>query len=140
LTTANFLSDFAQKSADIPWQITMEPYKANRTRAQNALMWMWHTAWAAEVGETKEYAHERFKHRHVLPILLRDDEEGKLTELHTAAKTNKRMMAALVNILSTTHLTTAQFTEALEEYDRATAARGLCFPHPEDQYREAMGR
>lgn len=123
-----------------PQRITIEPYKANRTKAQNALMWMWHTLWAEEFGYTKAKAHEKFKYRHVLPILLRDDDEGKLNELYAMAKTDRRMLAALVNILSTTHLNTAQFTEALEEYDRVTASRGLVFPHPADKYHEAMGR
>jgi len=136
-----FMRVFMARDAEKTWKITFEEYKRNRTIAQNNLLWLWHTEKADHVGEDKETVHERFKYRHVLPILLRDGEDEGLMELYGMARSSKAAMKALVGVLSTTHLNTKQFTEALEEYDRRTVqVHDLVFPHPEDTYREAMGK
>ena len=134
------LTALMQRDAAKKYDITMAEHKANRSLAQNSLLWKWHTVYAEEFGETKDRAHEEFKYYHVLPILLRDAEDDGLLMIYNTAKLNPKMMKALVKAISSTLLDTTQFTESLSEYDQRTAARGLCFPHPEDQYAEAMGR
>ena len=138
-----FMSVFMARDSEKTWKITFEEYRKNRTIAQNSLMWLWHTEKAKQVGEDKNTCHEHFKYRHVLPILLRDSEDDEdigLIEIYDHAKVNPKVMKTLVNLISTTHLDTKQFTEALEEYDRRTAVRyEFAFSHPEDTYREAMG-
>lgn len=135
-----FMAVFMARDSEKTWKITFEGYRKNRTIAQNSLMWLWHTEKGKQVGEDKNTCHEHFKYRHVLPILLRDSEDEGLMELYGFAKSSRAAMKSLVGAISTTHLDTKQFTEALEEYDRRTAVRyEFAFPHPEDTYREAMG-
>jgi len=116
---------------DVEWEVTIKEYKENRTNAQNNLMWMWHKVFAEKYGETKERVHHRFKYKYVIPILLREDREGKLTKLYGLAESDKDAMAALVRVISTTHLNTAELSEALTEYDRESSANGIAFPHPD---------
>lgn len=123
------------------YEVIIRPYKKDRTLAQNRLMWMWHTEYAEYFGvEKKEDQHEVFKENHVLPILLRDDEDGRLTRMYELCRQDPMAKSELISLLSTTHLSTGQFSEALDEYDRVTASKGLCFTHPEDRYYEAMAR
>lgn len=139
----SLLQFLGQRNPDIRWVVMVEPYHINRTVAQNALLWAWHTIYGNEFGYTKEEQHNRFKWRHVRPILLRDnDPDGRLAGLIALAEGSplrKEMLETITEYaLSTTMLSTKQFSEALDEYDRRTATEGLTFPHPEDRYREAM--
>lgn len=110
-----------------------------RSENQHGLMWLWHTEYAGNFGYTKDRAHKMFKYFHVLPILLAEDEEGRLTKLYNAAKTDPEMMEELTNLISTTHLTPKQMAAALTEYDMKTASKGYVFSRPEDKYYEALG-
>ena len=134
------LSMLISRNPDVPIEVTVGPYKKNRSLAQNSMMWMWLTAHAKEFGTTKERAYEEFKYYHVRPIFIRDDEDGGFTALESAAQLNPGMMKALINVISTSHLNTGQFSEALDEFDKRTAARGLALPHPDDLWHESMGK
>lgn len=114
-----------------PVQVEFKLYKQNRSIEQNKLMWLWHKEEGEHDGETKDYCHERFKYKYVLPILLRNDEKGRLAKLVDQAKRDKEMMAALVKIISTTHLTTSELKEALDEYNFEASLRGLMFTQPD---------
>ena len=119
-------------------RVTIKPYTKNRTNAQNNLMWLWHTQYSKEFGFTKKETHKQFKREYVLPILLRDDDDHQLHALYQLASGNPPAMEAFVGIISTTHLDTKQFSEALNDYDMQTALLGFAFPHPSDMYHEAM--
>ena len=126
-------------SYDKDWRITVELFTRNRTLAQNNLLWKWHTARGIEFGETKEHEHHEFKRHHLLPILLRDDEDGALTSMHgMMTYADPAIREKFIDMLSTTMLSTRQFTEILNEYDMVTAQQGFVLPRKRDEYDEAM--
>jgi len=124
---------------DVEWEMVIKEFKHDRTESQRRLMWLWHTEFAKQYGDTKDKAHNRFKYRYVLPVMLKrtplNENERKvqdqLNSLYDLAKTNKSAMAALVRVISTNHLNTAELSEALTEYDRESSANGIAFPHPD---------
>lgn len=133
----------AHIGSDPKMEVIIRPYKKNRSNAQNRLMWLWHTQFGKEFGDTKEEAHEKFKEVHVLPILLgRDDEDADaLREVEILCNVSPAARRTFVKLISSTMLNTAEFTDALNEYSQTVARDyGLAFTHPEDIYYEAMGR
>jgi len=127
---------------DKVWRVTVELDKETRSSKQNRLQWMWHTEWADYNGFTKETAYNRFKYKYVLPIMLRDEGvtslRTQLNSLWELIRDDRDSVAALVRVIHTSDLDTAQMAEALTEYDRDTAAHGLAFSDPEDLKMKAM--
>lgn len=124
---------------DIDVRITASPYKRDRSEAQRGLMWLWHTAEAEEFGMSKIESHHEFKRNYCLPILLRDDDEGRLRRMWAMMElAAEEIREQFIDMLSTSLLNVKQMAEALTEYDMVTARKGLAFPHPEDQWNEAM--
>ena len=119
--------------------VRVEVVRLTRTLAQNKMLWLWHGEYAAHNGITKQEAHEHFKRHFVLPLLLREDETGELTELYLVAEQAPDAMTALARLCSSTYLTTKEFSEALNEYDLVSASQGCVFSHPEDLYWRSMG-
>lgn len=135
----NAIKAVAELSRDISWRVKIEPFKRDRTLAQNSLLWKWHTARAEHFGEPKAHEHHEFKRNHLLPILLRDDEYGDLTKMHgMMTYADPKIHEKFIDMLSTTMLNTKQFTEILNEYDMVTAQQGLVLPRRDDEYHEAM--
>lgn len=125
--------------ADAAYTVKIEPYKRDRSEAQRGLMWLWHTAEAKEFGMTKLESHHEFKRTYCLPILLRDDEDGRLNRMwgmmeYAAPEIRKQF----IEMVSTSLLNMRQMAEALTEYDMVAARNGLVFPHPDDLWHEAM--
>jgi len=124
---------------DTEWEMVIKEFRHDRTTHQNNLLWLWHTEFAKQYGDTKERVHSRFKYKYVLPVMLRrvplnaEDRrlQAQLRELYDLATSNKNAMAALVRVISTAHLTTKEMSEALDEYDRESSANGIIFPHPD---------
>jgi hypothetical protein len=112
-------------------RVDVKVHRENRTLAQNALMWKWHTEGGDHLGETKEDMHTEFKRRFVVPILRRDDAEYAKMVL-AVLKLEKvgmrpefeRLRAGIIELTSTTTLNTAQLTEALTEYERHLLSLG----------------
>lgn len=124
---------------DKPVTVKIEPYKRDRSEAQKGLMWLWHTTDAAERGMTKAEAHHDFKEKHCLPILLRDDEEGRLRRMWGMMEyAAPEIRWQFIEMLSTSLLNMRQTAEALTEYDMTAARDGIVFPRPEDLWHEAM--
>lgn len=124
---------------DKPVTVKIEPYKRDRSEAQRGLMWLWHTAEAKDRGMTKEEAHHDFKRRHCLPILLRDDEDGRLRRMWGMMEyADPGIREQFVDMLSSSLLNMRQMAEALTEYDMTAARDGITFPHPDDLWHLAM--
>lgn len=97
------------------YEVVIRPWKKKRSNPQNNLYWKWLSLIAKDTGHTSEQLHEVFK----LELLPREF----ITVAGIERETRK----------STTKLTTAEFTEYLEQI-AAFAARelGMYLPYPED--------
>lgn len=110
------------------WRVTIEPYRKNRTLAQNNLYWLWltiiveHIAFTTGQHFSPEDAHEWFRDEFLPPRVI---------EIRGKVKTARP---------STARLNTVEFSEYLGKIDYWCNDRlDLILPHPDDLYREAMG-
>lgn len=142
---------FLLRSQSLPpsplMEVIVKPRKVDRSAAQHRLYFLWVTILAGEQGLTKEEIHEDLKKRLLLPIYERDDADFALSlaavrNVHKAGHKDeaKSLARQIVKLTSTTTATLDQFTEYLNEIEKDSANRGIFLPHPEDRYREAMGR
>lgn len=128
----SMMSFIVNRNPDVPWKVTIQEYKKDRSLEQNALLWKWHTEWAMQYGSTKEYAHNRFKYKHVLPILLRDDEDGQITRVWELVRNDVQAIAGLIKAIHSSDLSVSQMSEAMTEYQREAASVGYVFTDPEE--------
>ena len=124
----------------------VRPHKKDRSVAQNALLWMWYTIIAGELGETKEEIHNIYKGKILVHIYERDDVEyaamvEAVREVHRKGMKveAKRLADAIVDLTSTTRANVDQFTEYLNDIEKDAISKGIALPHPEDRYYDAMG-
>ncbi len=103
------------------WDIRIEKYKKDRTKAQNSLMWLWLGIISNDTGESPENLHNIFK--------LRFLGTEKIQSMGYSIEIPK----------STTKLTTQEFTDYLDKIEGLALSIDIRLPHPEDLYREAMG-
>ena len=52
------------------WDVSIKPYKKNRSLEQNALMWKWNTIIGNELGYTKDEIHETFMRKFLPPVTV----------------------------------------------------------------------
>ena len=128
-------------------EVVIREHKKDRTAAQNALLWLWYTVIAGELGETKDDIHYRCKGQILVHIYERDNPEYaktigsvrkiyKMTDMKNEAK---HLYHSIVKLTSTTTATVEQFTEYLNDIEKDCIGKGIVLPHPEDRYYEAMG-
>jgi len=137
---SNLMAWVVSRDVEKTWRVVVGEDKESKSDLQNSLQWVWHGIWAKENGFTKEHAYNRFKYKYVLPIMLADSENVQLNRLWARVRDDKEAVAALVRVIHTSDLTTAEMAEALDEYDRDTASHGLVFPDTDDYKRhKAIG-
>ena len=102
-----------------PMEVTVKPYKPNRSLAQNDLYWLWVGILSKEIGYTKEEMHDVLRVR-FLEMLFK-----------TAGDVNWQEPK------STTDLTTKEFAEYLHSIEAWALSEGYRLPHPDD-YKYAM--
>lgn len=127
-------------SRDKQWEVVIRPYRRDRSKAQNRIMWKWLTIIGNDLGYGKEEMHEDFKRRFLVPIMIRDDEQFAAMWTAVSDADNEELYQGVVKLLSTTVLNTAQFAEYLTDIERAAYELGIALPTGDDQYYEAMGR
>lgn len=127
----SLLQYLQQRDQSIAWQVEVKPYKRDRSLEQNNTLWLWHSEWAKHDGCTKEYAHNRFKYKYVLPILLRDDTDGQITRVWELVRGDKEAVAGLVKAIHSGDLDVAQMHEAMTEYQNDAPNYGVVFTDPE---------
>src|SRR5690606_6979972 len=132
----SLLEYLQQRDQSIPWQVDVKPYKKDRSLEQNNTLWLWHSEWATQHGCTKEYAHNRFKYKYVLPILLRDDTDGQITRVWELVRGDKEAVAGLVKAIHSGDLTVSQMSEAMTEYRMDSARMGYIFTDPDEMRME----
>lgn len=126
-----------------PIKVTAEPYKKNRSLAQQALSWIWHKQWSDYTGDTTDAEHLRFKAVFLLPILIRDNVIPGLYFLVLDAKQkalegNTDRLQAIYRLISTTSLEVSQFAEILTQYQADAAEKGCFFTVRAPEYYEAF--
>lgn len=132
---------------DKPQEIEVREWKKNRSVAQNSLLWKWLTVIAAELGESKDEVHERYKEKLLVPILRRDDPDFaamivSVNAVHASGMKDEAMALKreIVRLTSTTQMNVHQFTEYLNDIELDARNLGIILPHPEDLYNDALGR
>lgn len=119
-----------------PLQVDIKPFKRNRSVAQNAVYWRTITIIGNELGYSKDEMHRMVKECLLLPILERDDPDvDRLASVLKAQGEEK----SLATVLSTKHLTVAQFSELIQDVESFAGDMGIGLPSPDEQYYEAMG-
>ena len=108
------------QSLDGVYRVIIEPYKKDRTKAQNRLYWLWLGIIAADTGNSPENLHE------VLKLKFLGTE--KIQSLGYLIEIPK----------STTKLTTQEFTDYLDKIEALALSIDIRLPHPAELYYEAM--
>lgn len=79
------------------FELTIKPYKKNRSLEQNALYWKWMMICADELGYTKEGMHQTFMHELLLPIIV-DTPLGEIVEYSTRKLKVKEMASYMEQV------------------------------------------
>ena len=82
------------------FELTIKPYKKNRSLEQNALYWKWMMICADELGYTKEGMHQTFMRELLAPIII-DTPSGDVMEYSTR-KLNVKEMSSYMEQVSFT--------------------------------------
>ena len=103
------------KALDIAtvYEVTIKPYKRNRSLEQNSLMWKWYSIIADDLGYTTEEIHEEFMRKLLIPITMQTP-------------------SGLVEVYSTKKLKVKEMTAYLEGIERTATDMGIALPRPYD--------
>lgn len=128
-------------------EIVIREHHKDRSAAANSLYWLWLTIIAAELGETKEDAHQRYKEEILVHIYERDDLEfaEMIQAIRKVAASGmvdeaRHLEKQVAKLVSTTTATVHQFTEYLQDIEKDAIGMNIILPHPEDRYYLAMGK
>jgi hypothetical protein len=121
-------------------EVVVREHKKNRSLDANALYWKWLTVIGAELGESKDELHERFKEKWLVSIYERDDPDfaDMLQSLRAVYRQGMRTEALalrkrIVVLTSTTTATVAQMAEYMQSVEHFAAETGIRLPFPEEQ-------
>lgn len=110
----------AIEGLDGVYEVTINKYKKDRTKSQNALYHMWIGIISNDTGNSHDELCEIFK----LKFL--------------GSETLSALGFKIERPKSTTKLSTQEFTDYLDKIEGLAISIGIRLPHPEDLYREAM--
>ena len=122
------------------WRVVISENKPDRSAAQNRLYWVFVTIIGQALGYSKDEMHEEFKLRHLVPIMLRDDEHFNALLERVKQAADGGVMRSFVHLLSTTHLSLAQFAEYLRDIELFAISMSITLPAKDDDWYEAVGR
>jgi hypothetical protein len=94
------------------WDISIKPYKKNRSLEQNALMWKWNTIIGDHLGYTKDEMHEEFMRKFLPPVMI-------------------DTMSGPVEVYSTKQLKVKEMAEYLNHIERFAAEYAIVLPLPD---------
>ena len=95
------------------WEVSIKPYRRNRSLEQNSLMWKWYGIIAADTGYTNDEIHEELMRKHLTPTCVNTP-------------------SGPVEVYSTKKLKVREMTEYLEGIERTATGMGIALPRPED--------
>jgi len=103
------------KALDIAtvYEVTIKPYKRNRSLEQNSLMWKWYSIIANDLGYTTEEIHEEFMRKLLTPTIVKTP-------------------SGMVEVYSTKKLKVKEMTAYLEGIERTATEMGIALPRPYD--------
>ena len=93
------------------YEVTIKPYKRNRSLEQNSLMWKWYSIIADDLGYTTEEIHEEFMRKLLIPITMQTP-------------------SGMVEVYSTKKLKVKEMTAYLEGIERTATEMGISLPRP----------
>ena len=100
---------------DTVWEVSIKPYKKNRSLDQNALMWKWYTIIGNDLGYTSDEVHEELMRKLLTPHCVNTP-------------------SGVVEVYSTKKLKVKEMTEYLEGIERTATEMGIALPRPDDGY------
>ena len=127
-------------SPDKEWKVVISENKPDRSAAQNRLYWVYVTIIGQTLGYSKEEMHEAFKLRHLVPIMLRDDEHFNALWERVMQAADDGVIKSFVALLSTRNLSLTQFAEYLRDIELFAISMSVTLPAKDDDWYEAMGR
>lgn len=120
-------------------EVVVRLHRVDRSVSQNSLYWKWLTVIGAELGESKDELHEKYKEKWLVSIYERDNAEyaEMLQSLRAVYRQGMRVEALalrkrIVALTSTTTATVAQMSEYMQEIANHAASLGIRLPFPED--------
>ena len=123
----NVGADYRLLSAQLAHRIE---YK--RTTDQNALYWLWVAEVAAHQGETKEETHREAKLSIGCPILFRDNEKFAAFYRRVIAPLDRELRLEAMDFVDVSSvMTTRQFAEFADEFEKKWRMRGVRLTMPE---------
>ena len=98
---------------DTVWEVSIKPYKKNRSLEQNALMWKWYDILGADLGYTTEEVHEEMMRKLLTPVCINTP-------------------SGVVEVYSTRKLKVKEMAEYLQGIERTATEMGIGLPRPSD--------
>lgn len=125
-----------------PWRCTAEPYKVNRSSAQNRLSHMWYgeisKQWA---GHTSKQVKNYCKFTYGAEIKSQSDSHfGEWFEKLQSTYDYEECVASMEFVNVTSELNVTQMVEYLNHIELFAQESGFELTHPADIYDEAYGR
>lgn len=127
------------------WTITVGPYKADRSKAQNRLAFRWYKEIAEQkMDQTPEEWRAYCKLVKGVPILRSENEA--FCEIYDRVikplgyEDKLALMSAPIDMPITSLMNVKQFSAFLEEVQRHFATEGVILTSGDDLYEQAMGR
>jgi hypothetical protein len=127
-------------------ELVVREHKADRSAAQNRLLWLWNTEVGNYLGMGKDEVHLMYKEKFAVPIFIRDSQS--YAEMVEAVKQVRRqgmnqqadqLKKEIVRLTSTSDFNVKQMAEFLTEIERHGRSIGAPLTTPEDIYLTAMG-
>jgi len=117
-------------------EVVIKEKGKSRTRDQDGLYFTWCGIIGAELGYSKDEAHEEMKRLFLVPILVRDDAEyaemWRDVEQVWDDCRKDRLRRWVARETSITRLKVKQMAELMTEVNRFAIGMAIYLPHPED--------
>jgi hypothetical protein len=126
---ANLISYAVSLPQDAGWVATFSKEKTSRSLAQNRLMWLW-------AGEISAFVHES-QGRHLAPEWFKE----YMQDMFLGSESVEIKGKVITRKVGTSTLGVKEFAEFLTKWEAlAVGDWGIQLSHPEDLFRQAMGR
>jgi len=85
---------------DAPMEVTIKPYKRNRSLEQNDLYWKWLTIMGCDLGYTKDEMHEEMMRQHLPPVSI--NTPAGIVEVYSTKKLKVKEMSSYLDAINIT--------------------------------------
>ncbi len=126
-----------------PWVVSAEPYKKDRSLAQNRLSFMWYSELGKHSGNGKEYERNYCKFTYGCEIVIEYEEGNTFNAFYEKLINNytyEECLEAMEFIQVSSLMKVKAFYDYLTQIERYATEHGWRLTHPDDIYYEAMGK